>query len=200
VPRATGRHGTSRRGPPSGTTAGRKATRRCGIKGLRDFEDRRNDARVTLLPEGMTRSRWLYARLLTCGEPVRFIYYPPGEPAGHRDLYMYDDETINIGRLIWQVCDYCRSGHINSISINTEFQRRGLGRRLILRALRDGPRYRWATSGQSPDAKRFFPCITAEVGVEFTERGGTCRHLKAGMSGPPTHAARPRRPVVDRTV
>ena len=165
---------------------------------MRDFEDKRNDARVTLLPEGMTRSRWLYARLLTCGEPVRFVYHPPGEPADHRQLRMYDDNTGDIGVLFWQVCDYCRVGSINKISISPEFQRRGFGRRLILRALRDGPGYRWATSGQSPEAKRFFPRITAEVGVEFTERGGTCRHVKAGMSGP-THAARPRA-VVDRTV
>ena len=165
---------------------------------MRDFEDKRNDARVTLLPEGMTRSRWLYARLLTCGEPVRFVYRPPGEPAGHRQLRMYDDETMDIGVLIWRVCDYCQSGHIDKISITPEFQCRGFGRRLILRALRDGPGYRWTTSGQSPEAKRFFPRITAEVDVEFTERGGTCRHLRAGISG--LHAARPRRPVVDRTV
>jgi hypothetical protein len=44
---------------------------------------------------------------------------------------------------VWKVCVSCRVGSINQISITVDYQRQGLGRRLIRRALVDGPGYRW---------------------------------------------------------
>ncbi len=92
-------------------------------------------------------------------------------------MYAYDARDYDIARLVWQVCDQCCRGSINKISISPEWQRRGVGRRLISRALRDGPGYTWSTSGQSPEAKRFFPALTAETGTAFPEYGGGCVHF-----------------------
>ncbi|MFI7640508.1 GNAT family N-acetyltransferase [Nonomuraea sp. NPDC049400] len=108
--------------------------------------------------------------------PLRFVYLPPTDPAGLREIYVYDRDDYDIARLVWQVCDACRHGSINKISIDQEWQRQGLGRRLIHRALRDGPAYAWITSGQSPEAKKFFPIMSAETGAAFTAHGPSCPH------------------------
>jgi hypothetical protein len=65
---------------------------------------------------------------------------------------MFDREGYDIGMLVWMVCDACRVGSINKISLTIEHQGQGLGRRLIRRALNDGPGYTWQTTGQSPEA------------------------------------------------
>jgi GNAT superfamily N-acetyltransferase len=138
------------------------------------------------IPGQMSAARWLLARLLTPGAKVRFVYHPPADPMGLRGIYVHDEHGYDIGTLVWRVCSSCRWGCITKISITPEWQRRGLGRRLISRALRDGPGYTWATSGQSPEAKKFFPALTAETGVTFTERGPACphvdRHRRAGSA------------------
>jgi GNAT superfamily N-acetyltransferase len=77
------------------------------------------------------------------------VYWAPFEPAGHRRIRMYDQEGYEIGTLVWKVCNACRLGSPNKISISEEWQRKGLGRRLVARALRDGPGFTWQTTGQS---------------------------------------------------
>lgn len=153
------------------------------------------------IPEQMSAARWLLARLLTPGAKVRFVYHPPADPVGLRRIYMYDQRGYDIGTLVWQVCPACRWGCINKISIALEWQRRGLGRRLINRALRDGPSYTWVTSSQSPEAKKFFPALTAETRITFTERGPACTHVKDSKRYDPTmqHERRPK-PVVERGI
>ncbi len=153
------------------------------------------------LPQGMSAPRWLLARMMSPGQPVRFIYQPPDEPAGLRVLHLYDRDGYDIGRLIWQVCHACQRARINKISITNDWQRRGLGRRLIARALHDGPGCTWVTSGQSPDAKRFFAIISTETGIAFTERGASCTHMNTDRRYvPPAKRQRPPRPTLDRTV
>jgi GNAT superfamily N-acetyltransferase len=124
----------------------------------------------------MSRLRWWWARISTPSAPLRFVYLPPTDPAGLREIYVYDHDDYDVARLVWQVCDACRHGSINKISIDQEWQRRGLGRRLIHRALRDGHAYAWITSGQSPEAKKFFPIMSAETGAAFTPHGPSCPH------------------------
>ncbi|TMR92696.1 GNAT family N-acetyltransferase [Nonomuraea basaltis] len=109
--------------------------------------------------------------------PLRFVYHPPADPADLREIYVYDSLDYDIARLVWQVCDQCRHGCVNKISIDEEWQRQGLGRRLIHRALRDGPDYTWATTGQSPEAKKFFPIMAAETGAAFIVHGPSCPHM-----------------------
>ena len=67
---------------------------------------------------------------------MRFVYHPPADPADLREIYVYDSRDYDIARLVWQVCDQCRRGRVNKISIDEEWQRQSLGRRLIHRALR----------------------------------------------------------------
>jgi hypothetical protein len=111
---------------------------------------------------------------------------------------MYDPDGYDIGQLVWQACEVCRRGSINKISINQEWQRRGLGRCLIERALRDGPGFTWITSGQSPAAKEFFPTISAETGTVFTERGRGCTHINGASRPSGGGRDRPPKPILER--
>jgi hypothetical protein len=145
----------------------------------------------------MSRFGRFVARFRTPGAELRSIYYRPEAPAQHRNIRVVDRNGVGVARLVWKVCTPCRRGLICSISIMPDFQRQGLGRRLITRALHDGPQYRWATTGQSPQAKQFFPVIAAETGVALPEYGGCCSHMKE--PGPvATPSPRRRRPLLDR--
>jgi hypothetical protein len=149
----------------------------------------------------MSAARWLLARLLTPGARVRFVYHPPAEPAGLRVIYMHDEQGYDIGTLVWRICSTCHWGSINKISIDLDWQRQGLGRRLIRRALRDGVGYTWVTTNQSPDAKKFFPVLTAETGVIFTEGGTACQHVKHHRyRGPAVQPERQPKPVIERSI
>lgn len=131
------------------------------------------------VPECISPLRWRWMLFLTRRQEVRFVYWPPYQTTGLRRIRMYDRSGYDIGMLVWVVCDACHVGSINKISISPEYQRQGIGRRLIRRALADGPGYRWQTTGQSPEAKRFFPVLGEEVGFVFAEYGGVCEHLSS---------------------
>ncbi|MFJ4836469.1 hypothetical protein ACIP79_42250 [Streptomyces sp. NPDC088747] len=109
------------------------------------------------VPGHLSPLRWRWILFTTRHQEVRFVYGPPRQPTGHRRIRMFDRDGYDVGTLVWKVCDTCRVGSINKISITDGLQRQGLGRRLILRALADGPEYTWQTTGQSPQAQRFFP-------------------------------------------
>lgn len=113
---------------------------------------------------------------------------------------MYDRNGLDIGRLVWMVCDACRTGSINKISIDPQEHRKGLGRRMVLRALADGPGYTWQTTHQSPTAKLFFPAVAKETGTALPELGGICRHLASPGAPRRTLPGRRRRPVLLRRV
>lgn len=152
------------------------------------------------VPEYLSPLRWRWILLATRHQEVRFLYWPPRYVAGHRQIRMFDRDGYDIGQLVWMVCDTCRTGSINKISIAVEYQRRGLGRRLIRRALVDGPGYAWLTTGQSPEAKLFFPALEKETGIEFPQNGGVCEHLAPprGHRLPPP--GRSPRPVLERSM
>jgi hypothetical protein len=115
-------------------------------------------------------------------------------------LRMYNRDGLDIGRLVWMVCDTCRVGSINKISIDPQEHRKGLGRRMVLRALADGPGYAWQTTHQSPAARLFFPALAKETGMELTQYGGACRHLKRLVAPLPGLQGQRLRPVLQRTV
>lgn len=152
------------------------------------------------VPEYLSPLRWRWLVFVTRRQEVRFLYWPPRQPAGHRRIRMFDRDGYDIGTVVWKVCDACRVGSINKISITIEHQRQGLGRRLIRRALADGPSYTWQTTGQSPEAKRFFSVLEKEMGTVFPQYGGVCEHLASppGYQPPPTDR-RPR-PVLERGI
>jgi hypothetical protein len=130
------------------------------------------------VPETLSPLRWRWTLLVTRRDEIRFLYWPPRHPAGHRRITMFDREGYDVGTLVWMVCDGCRVGSINKISIMDPFQRLGLGRRLISRAVSDRPSFYWRTTGQSPSAKQFFPVLASELGVAFEERGKACEHVR----------------------
>ncbi len=77
-------------------------------------------------PQGMSALRWLLARMLSLGQPVRFIYQPPNQPAGLRVIHMYDQDGYHIGQFVWQVCRACQGASINKISISDPWQLAGI--------------------------------------------------------------------------
>ncbi|MGW7671570.1 hypothetical protein ACWGJX_31275 [Streptomyces sp. NPDC054775] len=150
--------------------------------------------------EYLSPLRWRWILRVTRRQEVRFLCWPPRHPAGHRDIRMFDRDGYDIGRLVWMVCDACRVSSINKISIDPDAQRQGFRRRLIRRALADGPDYTWQTTGQSPEAKQFFPVLEKEMGVAFPQYGGVCELLAPPSGyGPPPPGQR-RRPVLGRNI
>lgn len=131
---------------------------------------------------------------------VTFVYTPPMAPTGPRKITVYGPDGRDVGVNYWSVCAACRCGVILRISLAPGWQRCGLGRRLVLRALRDGPGYRWSTTGQSPVARRFFPVLSAETGVVLQATDTECDHLKDGDWGTGDPAVPRPRPVPDPTV
>ncbi|MDT0449926.1 hypothetical protein [Streptomyces hesseae] len=152
------------------------------------------------VPECLSPLRWRWILLTTQHREVRFLYWPPRQPTGHRDLRMFDRDGYDIGRLLWVVCGACRVGSINKISIDPGHQRHGLGQRLIRRALTDGPGYSWQTTGQSPEAKKFFPALERETGIAFREHGGVCEHLASPPGYQTLLSGRRPRPILERDV
>jgi len=147
------------------------------------------------VPGSFSTRQWRWILLVTRRHDVRFLYWPPHHPAGLRRIKMYDRNGYDVGQLVWMVCDECGVGSINKISIVDWFQRQGLGRRLVQRAVADGPDYRWRTTGQSPMAKKFFPVIELETGMTIPEHASICEHLH-GRHPMPRPASYPR-PVLD---
>ncbi|MET9815369.1 GNAT family N-acetyltransferase [Streptomyces sp. NPDC006355] len=128
------------------------------------------------VPEYLSPLRWRWILFTTRRHEVRFLYWPPQHPAGHRCLRMFDRDGYDIGRLVWVVCDTCRVGSINKISIDPGHQRQGFGRRLIRRALADGTDYAWQTTHQSPEAKQFFPALEVNRERPWGKRPGPPEH------------------------
>lgn len=147
-------------------------------------------------PEQLAPWRWRLWLRKTRSERMRFVYYAEAWTAGFRELFMYDETGLDRGRLVWRVCDACQRAVICKISLDVDVHRQGYGRRLILRALRDGPDYSWTTSGQSPDGVRFFAAMSAETGAAFTGGARTCEHIR---SHGPAITVEPR-PGLDRSV
>ncbi|WP_175334366.1 hypothetical protein, partial [Streptomyces lunaelactis] len=149
------------------------------------------------MPENLSPLRWRWMLLTTRRQEVRFVFWPPRRPTGHRRIRMFDRQGYDIGTLVWMVCDTCRVRSINKISISIEHQRQGLGRRLIRRALADGPGHRWQTTGQSPEAKRFFPAMEKETGTAFPAYGGACERFAPPPGYRPPPPGRRPRPVLE---
>ncbi|MFF7146265.1 GNAT family N-acetyltransferase [Streptomyces nodosus] len=152
------------------------------------------------VPESLSPLQWRWMLLTTRHRAVRFVYWPPRHPAGFRNLRMFDRDGYDLGRLVWVVCDACRTGSINKISIDPDHHRQGLGRRMIRRALDDGPGYTWQTTHRSPTARQFFPALEEETGIALPEYGGVCSHLSAPAGYRPSPAGRRPRPVLERGV
>lgn len=72
------------------------------------------------VPGLLSPLRWRWILLKTRHRDVRFLCWPPQHSTGHRNLRMFDRGGYNIGRLVWVVCDTCRVGSINKISIDPD--------------------------------------------------------------------------------
>ncbi|MFE4682572.1 hypothetical protein ACFRNJ_17300 [Streptomyces sp. NPDC056721] len=123
--------------------------------------------------------------MTTSKEKKIFLYYPNSACADCKVIRVCDRDGLDHAVLIWNVCQDCRCGMIAKISITDEWQRQGLGRRLLLWALRESPGCDWVTSGQSPEAQLFFPVMARETGAAFTNRGKSCGHLEVGKRSYP---------------
>jgi GNAT superfamily N-acetyltransferase len=130
------------------------------------------------MPEGLTDGEW---RWLLRRHPWRkqlWLYYPAEREGDFQVVRVCDRTGWDAAVLSWHTCSVCQRGHIAKISIADHWQRQGLGRRLVLRALQGAQDYRWTTTGQSPDAQRFFPVLARETGAAFTQREPVCDHMK----------------------
>lgn len=108
-----------------------------------------------------------------------WLYYPPGQPAQFQMLRVCDRTGWDAATLSWSTCGPCDQGRIWKISISDHWQRQGLGRRMILRAMRGADGYHWTTTHQSPDGKRFFSALSRETGASFITQKADCEHINA---------------------
>ncbi|PIB04237.1 hypothetical protein B1C81_33775 [Streptomyces sp. HG99] len=90
---------------------------------------------------------------MLCLHPFRqqlWLYYPAAGEGDFQVLCVCDRTGWDAAVLSWHTCSECRRGHIAKISIADHWQRQGLGRRLVLRAMRGAEDFHWTTTGQSP--------------------------------------------------
>ena len=132
--------------------------------------------------EGVSAWRWRWILARSRSDPLRVILQLPAQPAGFRRLRIYERSGLHVGTLGWQVCDLHERGFIAKISLSPEWQRQGLGRQMVTRALEDGPGYAWTTSAQSEVARKFFPAISAETGVDLSPGFYRCAHMENSQS------------------
>ena len=134
------------------------------------------------MPESVGEFRWWWIKVTNPGEGRLFLYYPNSGLADHQVLRVCDRDGLDHAILVWSVCHECRRGVIAKISMILEWQRQGLGRRLVRWALRGGPGYEWVTSSQSPEGQQFFPAMARETGSALTNKGRACAHIDSAAS------------------
>ncbi|WP_369215748.1 GNAT family N-acetyltransferase [Streptomyces flavofungini] len=111
------------------------------------------------------------------GPEVRFTQAAEALPGGRRTLTMYDPCGRPVGSLVFRLCHPCRSGYIDSVSVATHWQGRGLGRHALHAALAPAEGYTWTTSRQSAEGRRFFAAMEDETETAFPPGGTRCPHM-----------------------
>ncbi|MFF4160583.1 GNAT family N-acetyltransferase [Streptomyces sp. NPDC001678] len=130
-------------------------------------------------PEGLSEFQWWWIRTRHPRTDRFFLYYLDGGDGEHQVINVCRRLGHASATLIWKTCHTCRRGVISKISMADDWQRQGLGRRLVLRAMRGAENYHWTTSGQSPMAQKFFPALSRETGAAFTPLSPVCEHIRA---------------------
>ncbi|POX35892.1 N-acetyltransferase, partial [Streptomyces sp. Ru73] len=72
---------------------------------------------------------------------------------------MRDAAGRSVGRLEYQLCHECRRGWIANIAVAEHWRGSGLAREALHRALAPAAAYRWYTSRQTADGRRFFAAM-----------------------------------------
>lgn len=103
-------------------------------------------------------------------------YRPPTVPAGIREIQGRRPDGYDFARMVWQVCDDCRTGFILKIRVTGPWQRLGYGTRMVHHALHRSEEYSWSTTPQFEDGRSFFPTITS---VALLGRPEPCVHMEA---------------------
>ncbi|MEU1050648.1 hypothetical protein ABZ400_36715 [Streptomyces sp. NPDC005897] len=104
------------------------------------------------MPEGLTEREWKRILLLHPFRQQLWLYYPSASEGGFEVLRVCDRTGWDAAILSWHTCMPCRRGHIAKISIADHWQRHGLGRRLVLRAMHGAGDFHWTRAGQSPES------------------------------------------------
>ena len=108
---------------------------------------------------------------------VRLIHRPTSTPAGVQKLTLQLG-TRPVGTLVYQICDQCRRGLIGKVSITTNYQGLGLGRRAAVHVFRQAPDYAWRTTPQYPTSGTFWAGLAARTGADFTNGADcACDHM-----------------------
>lgn len=88
------------------------------------------------MPEGLTDRQWKWILLRHPSRQQLWLYYPAARVGDFEVLRVCDRTGWDAAVLSWHTCSGCRRGHIAKISIADRWQRKGLGRRLVLRDAR----------------------------------------------------------------
>jgi hypothetical protein len=104
-----------------------------------------------------------------------------GMPCGPYDNPDYQQITFvmdghDVGRLVYQVCHVCRTGHVANISVDEPYQDRGSASRGLAALRAATPDYRWTTSSQRRDARTFWQ-LTGRRSRAGYRAAGVCKHI-----------------------
>jgi hypothetical protein len=86
-----------------------------------------------------------------------------------------------VGRLGYQICHTCHQGLICKVSIDSEYQGLGLGRRAVTAALAIAPSYVWTTTPQYDTSVRFWQRLSRVTGASLSDdpaHAGPCLHMR----------------------
>jgi GNAT superfamily N-acetyltransferase len=118
--------------------------------------------------------RWWAARL--AADRVQLVHHEPAGASDHHRLAIdIDGETI--GHLDYKFCPACKLAYIGKLSIDDDYQGRGLGTRALRQAIATHPGHTWITSGQYDSAKTFWKLAAKRTGAKLAERQ-PCQHLR----------------------
>ncbi|GAA0432172.1 hypothetical protein [Streptomyces luteireticuli] len=123
-----------------------------------------------------------------------WLYFPTACEGGMQSLKVFDGKGYDFAVLHWETCHVCRVGRIAKIRVTREWQRRGYGTRMMLRALRGCETYRRSTTVQSDDGRRLFTALTAATGIGFPADYRACEHIRTSRKPESPRPRRERRP------
>lgn len=99
-------------------------------------------------------------------------------------LHLFDQNERHVGKVYFRACQVCRQAWIGKISIYHPYDRRGLGRLLLVRLRAAFPDHSWNTSVQMTNARPFWRKIALESGQPYAAMPGTCEHATSSIIGP----------------
>jgi GNAT superfamily N-acetyltransferase len=92
---------------------------------------------------------------------------PSPDDPNHTRRVTISHRGLDIGRLDYRVCPTCRIGFVAKISVDEEYQDRGIATRALAKTRSLHPGFQWCTSGQYTTARTFWVRVARKSGERY---------------------------------